>query len=478
MHAQEIKRFFHLDQQFYSICCNFHRQNQFKILDILVMGLFDRLFRVSNTDVSPELLSIKFGRYTDSYKTPLNYQAWEQSLALFEEGKFLDAYRALFQYLRDENEDNVRWWTDNGVLRFEFQQGSKKITGFANEDKFQAESRIAYSQALNVGFMRRLIERNFILQFSRFALDPDNHLTILFDTPKVDASPHKLYMALRELAINADKQDDLLLDEFKMLQAVEADHLQEIPLAEKEAKYKFIQEEITNTILEVNQGPLNRDQYPGAIAYLLLHLVFKLDYLIKPEGYMMEELERIQRQYFTKENKTNIDKNLALAKDLQKLLERPKEEFFKEMYRVRCTFGITTPVTHDKLVSLIDTELPQMDWYCENGYPKVALSIPGFIVSSGLFNYALPKPDRDLLHLYMQVTESGYFRALGFKNDFLDLATSIPNRRAIKRAIEDIVEDNQVKFSRFAPRLSEVDFSSLPNFARTYLIMIKGLDLN
>lgn len=442
------------------------------------MGLFDRLFRASNTGVSTTQLDIKFGRYTDSYKTPLNYQAWEQSLTLFEEDKYLDAYRAFFQYLRDEREDNVRWWTEEGVLRFEFYQGSKKITGYANEVKFQAESRIAYSEALNVGFMRRLIERNFILQFSRFALDPDNNLTILFDTPKVDASPHKLYMALRELAINADKQDDLLLDEFKMLQAVEADHLQEIPLLEKEAKYKLIQEAITSTLREVLEGPLNREQYPGAIAYLLLNLVFKLDYLVKPEGYMMEELERIQRQYFTKDNKSNIDKNLLLAKDLQKLSERPKEELFKEMYRVRSTFGITTPVTHDKLVALIDTELPQMDWYCENGYLSVALSITGYIVSSGLFNYALPKPDRDLLHLYMQITEGGYFRSLGFKNDFIDANSGTINRRAIKRAIEDIVEENKGLFPRLNPRLNEVDFSSLANFCRTYLLMIKGLELN
>ena len=135
------------------------------------MSLFDRLFRTSNAGVSTTQLDIKFGRYTDSYKTPLNYQAWEQSLALFEEDKYLDAYRAFFQYLRDEREDNVRWWTEDGTLRFELYQGSKKITGYANDAKFLAESRIAYSEALNVGFMRRLIERNFILQFSRFALD-------------------------------------------------------------------------------------------------------------------------------------------------------------------------------------------------------------------------------------------------------------------------------------------------------------------
>ena len=69
-------------------------------------------------------------------------------------------------------------------------------------------------------------------------------------------------------------------------------------------------------------------------------------------------------------------------------------------------------------------------------------------------------------------------RWLGFKNDFIDANSGTINRRAIKRAIEDIVEENKGLFPRLNPRLSEVDFSSLSNFCRTYLLMIKALELN
>jgi hypothetical protein len=61
------------------------------------------------------------------------------------------------------------------------------------------------------------MEANHRLNFSRFALDNDNHLCIVFQTGALDASPLKLLHALRELAINADKKDDLLLEEFKSL---------------------------------------------------------------------------------------------------------------------------------------------------------------------------------------------------------------------------------------------------------------------
>ena len=61
--------------------------------------------------------------------------------------------------------------------------------------------------------MRRLVESNYVLEYSRYGLDDDDNLVIKFDTSALDASPYKLYYALKEVAANADKQDDLLLDE-------------------------------------------------------------------------------------------------------------------------------------------------------------------------------------------------------------------------------------------------------------------------
>jgi hypothetical protein len=439
------------------------------------MGLFNRLFGTSEKKV--EQPDVRFGRYSDSYKSSDNYRAWDEALEHFETEAFLESYKSFFRYLRDEREDNVRCWQQNEVVHFELYQGSKKICGTADAQHLRAEARIAHSNELNVNFMRQLIERNFDLSYSRFSLDDKNNITIVFDTFTLDGSPYKLYYALKEMAVNADKQDDLLLEEFKSLEQVENSHLTDLTDAEKEAKYHYFQQEIAGVLNEMEQGQLNREQYPGGIAYLLLDLTYRLDYLTKPEGYTMEVLERMHRLYFAKDNKTIAQKNKLLVKEFRKLAERPKADFFREMYRVKTTFGITAPVNHEQVASVIDGEINNMDWYRDNGYAKIAQAIPHYIVGFSIFNYALPKPDRDLFHLYFQITEQAYFQSLGFTLDFYDPIKNSFNRRAIRRAIEQIVEENEDKYEPVSPLYSILRYESMVDFSKSFLLMVRNLEV-
>lgn len=439
------------------------------------MGIFDRLFGPREEQTSQP--DVRFGRYSDSYKTPENYSAWDEALEKFEKQDYLDSYWAFFHYLRDDYEDNVKFERNNGRIDFTLYQGSKKIIGYANDKKLKAEAKIAYTEDLNVGFMRRLIEQNFDLKYSRYAMDADRNISIVFDTYTLDGSPYKLYYALKELATNADKQDDLLLDEFEMLQPVETSHLIQLPEDEKEIKYQFICSKIEAVLTEVEEGKLKADQYPGGIAYLLLDLIYRLDYLTKPEGFMMELLERIHRLYFAQDGKTNIQKNQALCKELKKLKERPKEQLFHEMYRVKSTFGITNPVNHDRVVAFIDGELNNMDWYKDHQHWKIAMAVPGYVVGYCMFNYAVPKPDREFLHLYYQIIENTYFKKLGFSYNYYDEEANKLNKKNIKRAIDQIAANNKVRYPRLYPATGSLNFSSLPDFSKTYLLMLRNLDM-
>lgn len=440
------------------------------------MSILDRWFRSrEQTDDHPD---IRFGRYSDSYKPAAAYDAWDQALEYFELGEYLDAYRAFFSYLRDDEEDNVRWWEQPDGITFELYQGSKRVTGVADARRLRVEARIAQMQEARPELLRRLVEQNYSLKYSRYALDPERHITVIFDTNTLDASPYKLYYALKEVATQADKQDDLLLEEFRQLESVDSSHLQPIPEAEKEVKCQFILSKVRAVLDEVEQGRLDKQQYPGGIAYLLLDLIYKIDYLTKPEGYTTEILERAHRQYFTKaEELTTTKKNELLSQELAQLLDRPREEFGREMYRVKATFGITVPVTHDRVVSIIDSELHNMDWYHDHGYSSVALAVPSYIIGYALFNYAIPQPDREFFHLFFRITEPDYFRQLGFSPDFYDTATQQFDRRAIRRAIEDIVDAYRPQYPRLRPAASRLRYQSLADFARSYLLMVRDLDL-
>lgn len=439
------------------------------------MGFFDKIF---GKNFEPEQQpDIQFGRYTDSYKSPAQYDAWDIALEKFEAKDYLESYSNFFNYLNDKKENNVVWSRENGSIKFKIFQGSKIIIGTADNKEFRATSKVVKTESLNIGFMRRLVETNFDLKYSKFALDNDNNIVIVFSTSSLDSSPYKLYFALKELATNADKQDDLLLDEFDSLTPLSNTHVKEISITEKEAKFQFIHEKIDSVLQEIDSGKLSPDKYPGAIAYLLLDLCFRLDFLISSEGYMTDLLERMQRKYFENDGKATAQKNLAMKKEFSKLLKRPKEDYFKEMYQVKATFGITSPVNLDKIVSFIKGELGNMDWYHENNHEKVALAIPGYITGYCLFNYAVPKPIRELFLLYFQISEMEYFKKLGFTNTYWK-DTKTLDSKAIKRAFEHIEHVNKEVYTKFKINESAIDFGSFPVFSKTLLLQFQQFDLS
>jgi len=281
------------------------------------------------------------------------------------------------------------------------------------------------------------------------------------------------------MALRADKQDDLLLDEFAdFLSPVEITHLRELSNAEKDLKLTFLRSHIQHVIDYLATGTLNPEEQPGAVAYLLLDLVYRLDYLLIPEGYTMEALERMHRMYFAQEADQPVTyKNVRLLSELQHLLRRASESFAEELYAGKSTFGITLPANHDRLATLIAGELPNMDWYQDNGFPEVARAVPGYIAGYALFNYAVPPPDKDLLELYYRVCEDAYFQKLGYKQQFLG-RDGRPARRAIRAAISDIAERHRDAFPRLRPAISQLNFDNLIDFGRSFLGMVRELDLS
>lgn len=147
------------------------------------------------------------------------------------------------------------------------------------------------------------------------------------------------------------------------------------------------------------------------------------------------------------------------------------------MYQGTATFGITAPVYHDRVVNVIDGELHNMDWYRDNGHTQIALAIPGYIVGFILFNYAVPKPDKDLLHLYFQIVENTYFKSLGFESEYYNIHKNTFNKKNIHRAIEQVVAENRAKYNKLNPAYKILRYDSLVDFAKSYLLLVRNLDV-
>ena len=421
--------------------------------------------------------AMRFGRYSDAYKPDEKYDHWDEAIAKFERGDYHEAYDHFFNYLTDESQDNVKTWDEDGVLHFELLQGSKTIAGSVSQDMITAEAKVARAESLSIGFLRRMMEQNFSLKYGRYALDQSDNLTLVFDSYLIDGSPFKLYYALKELAVHADKQDDLLIAEFEMLKPINTGHLADLSDDEKSIKIQFLKHKITDTLHEIDNGKLNADQYPGGIGYLLLDLVYRLDYLVNPQGETTEAFERIHRIYFAADGKSPVEKNVHVRKEFEKILAKSDEVLAAELYAVSSSFGITNPSSQEELNTFIDGEIHNMDWYVENRHQRVAMAIPGYIAGYGLFNYAFPPPVQDLLHLFYRITERQFFHDLGFKPDYVETTTNALDQKAIRQALDRIEARHRGKYHKLKLDERLLEFATLPSFGKSFFLMIRGLDL-
>ncbi|RYY59559.1 MAG: hypothetical protein EOO12_16110, partial [Chitinophagaceae bacterium] len=288
---------------------------------------------------------IPFGRYSDNNKPPAKVDRWNEAETLFKEKKIHESIAAFFDYLRDEVTGNVVHTPAAGGTSgtFLFYQGSKIIRGQYNEAGFSAAVPLAAMPQASVPVMRRLLEMNFALYYTRFAFH-DGRLEMLFNSDIATTNPSKLYYGLKELATKADKQDDLLVQDFTSLLPVETEHVEPVPDEEKEVKYKWMQHWIKETLELIET--VDADKYSGGIAYLLLALAYRIDFCIVPEGRLLLALEKVVDIYFRKDDRPVSEKNQDMADEFLKLQARPKEEVFPYLFRSKYTFSIVLPQAH------------------------------------------------------------------------------------------------------------------------------------
>ncbi|MFT6337504.1 MAG: hypothetical protein ACJATI_004268 [Halioglobus sp.] len=435
------------------------------------MGFFDYFFTNIKNVNQPQ---IQFGRFSDAYKEEQKYDAWDKSLELFENQDYIESYKQFFDYLNDESAANCKYEDHKDHLTFEFYQGSKKIVGKANHKSITAEAKIAKTESLHIGFLRRLLEDNYQLKYCRYALDIENYITAVFSSSTIDGSPYKLYYAFKELATHTDKKDDILISEFEMLQPINNGHIRKIEDAEVRIKYDYLTFEIDKALESINTTKLNISHYPGAESYIYLDMIYRIDYLIKPEGNIMEIVDNIHNIYFHNKLKTPAQKNRIIRKELQKIREIPYVDFKREIYEVKSTFGISQSSGLTRIQEFISSEIKNMDWYYQNGHDEFALSIPSYIVGYSLFNYSMPAPMRNLFNLYYQIMQSKYFSALGIEGKYRSKEKMVDSK--IKKEIKNIISSHNAEYPQLGADIRMLHFQDNCQFAKSFLQMVQGMN--
>jgi hypothetical protein len=435
--------------------------------------MFDKLFgRGKKKPGNPD---ISFGRYSDNNKSIEKVRRWTDADNLFKQQSYYDSIDAFFDYLADDKQGNVILKRTNDTGTFQIFQGSKIVRGEFDRESLKAEITLAKMPQASVPVMRRLLEMNFTLYYSRYALDKDR-LCMRFDSDIKAANPNKLYYGLKELAIKADKLDDLLVQEFAALQTVDTEHIIEIPQTEKDVKYDFMMRWIRETLDYI--ASLDADKFSGGIAYLLLSLAFRIDYLICPDGKLLNELEKVVEIYYRKDEKQTMERNQGMIEGYKKLLNKTKEDVSPFLFRSKHTFSIVVPQHHQTIADAINSAAQNVIWYRDNSYPIVANNVMEYALSFSQYSYSLPKPLSDLILLFMQINYREYFEALGFTVPYYDAAANRFDPEAIRQRIEEILEAWKPKYPKLVFRMETLQFNNLVAFNSSYTTEITFLNFD
>lgn len=438
--------------------------------------MFDRLFGKGKRkeEAAPEP-RLSFGRYSDNNKPVAKTSRWTDADNLFKERKYNESIDAFFDYLRDDREDNVVYERNGAEGRFRFYQGSKIVRGSFDGEMIRAEVTLARMPQPSVPVMRRLLEMNFNLFYSRFALDSDR-LCMRFDSDLETASPSKLYYGLKELSTKADKQDDLLVQDFASLETTDVEHVNHIPDAEKEVKYTYLHQWINQALDTVKD--LDADKFSGGIAYLLLSLIYRIDYLIVPEGKLLNELEKIGGIYFKKDERPVTEKNRDMATAFRALLDIPKEEVFRCLIRSKYTYSIVAPQPYKTITDSIHGANQNLVWYRDNNHPFIAEQIAEYGISYCQYSYSMPRVITELFHLMMRVIYTEYFSALGYRKQFWDPSNGTFDTEAVTAEIMAIQDRWKEKYPLLDFKTQNLRFDNRVNFIHTYTNELEFLNLD
>jgi hypothetical protein len=206
--------------------------------------------------------------------------------------------------------------------------------------------------------------------------------------------------------------------------------------------------------------------------------VFRIDYLISPEGKILNELEKVASIYYGKDDKSNPERNPSMIAALKKIQEKSKDEIFNQFFRSKYTFAIVVPHNLKSVSEAIETALQNMLWYRDNNYPELANRVMEYGFAFSQYSYSLPRPLSELFRLFMHINYNAYFAALGFRQQYYNAERNDFNEDEITDRIEAIINYWKHKYVSLNFKTKKLKFDSLLNFNHSFLQEVSELNFD
>ena len=430
------------------------------------MAFFSKIFGSDEkitTDGNPAKTIKRFGRYSDCNKSKEQLESWNKTTAAFKEKNYPETWKTFFEYIGDPRIQNVKFNQTFDKTEFEIIQGSKIVRGMADNNKVFASVDLVKFDKPSVPVMRKMLALNYNLRYSSICIH-DDKLSIKFSSPSVTANPTKLYWGLKEIATTADKQDDLLSQEFSSVHMIDDQHIEHFPETEKEILYKYFCLWIDDTLKKISA--LDEDKMAGAISFYMLNLALKLDYLLVPEGRVTEALERIMHTYFNTQS-SSFERNNIIRPEFEKLRNLPKDQVIGSFYRTKSTFGVPKAIDYKTVADFVFDESKKTDWYYNEKMFDVVHAIYEYMTGYSLFYWGMFAPMQELFEFYMHLSNNEFYKELGFSQSYIN-SEGVLNKDAIIKEIRDIVSRGKSEYPHLAFAIENLNFNNLSDFSFSF----------
>lgn len=354
--------------------------------------------------------NLYFGRFSDRDKNDEQLMLLQEADDLYSKGQYIDSIEKFLMFITDKETENVVF--ERGKeLKFEIKQGSKKITGTTKGDVLRAYAGLLSFSEDNPELYRNLLEQNHNLKFTKFLIK-NNTVYAEINLFVENCSNEVLYYALRELCIIADKFDDYLEIKFNNLIPINKSHIFEMPKQEFETKTIYIKKWITEALKQL--AKLDSVEMSGAISFILLSTIYKIFYLVVPEGELNDILSEAEN-FFFESTKIASEKNKEIENVLRKILNWDDARFRKSLYKVVKTFPEKIPSKTTDTLNFIKQEIEKIYWYETNSHKNVAMAILDYIAGYIDYHFGNIPVINDLFLIYWQIMYKEYFYDLGVK---------------------------------------------------------------
>jgi hypothetical protein len=417
-----------------------------------------------------------FGRGINASLCKDEENLFNKSYEAFEKKEILNAYEYFFKSLENfsngQSNQNVIIVKKDNKLNFEIFQGTARIIGTITKENLYAEVIITKKTLANVALKRLLLERNYQLTYAYYFSD-NEYIKLKLYLDNITMTPQKVFYPLREIALNSDFDKEYTKSEFPKITLEDIKHLKSMDEEELRLKYDFMQRWIDEINAKIATLPSNDNA--AMQSFILLYLIFKIDYLIVPKYGIFQKSSKKITEYFSDENLTIESKNEEIRKYINELHEMNFEEFKTNFYDAKYTFNPSDKSPHEEIEIFINESLAKIRWYKNNRYNQVIPTMYKYVALYLLYNYGLHPVTKALLHTLVEIQNPAFFKALGYDTLYNEQEATF-SKKAIISKIEDIISPYQSRYKMLKPFGDKLNFTSLNEFSNSFYLQLKNLD--